>query len=179
MFPRQVFYQETSMKLTAKSATTLSLDGAKDRAWFDEDISGFESAYVRAAARRGFIGIAPATSSVRLRWAARRQYHLPSREERRRARGQNSPRQRSGDGQARRQTRAGKHVRRGSTAIIEAKRKEWRVRTHSAVELHLLVYAVGLQGRPITAITQRDIALLLNKIAAASGDVSAIACAQR
>ena len=67
------------MKLTAKSATTLSLDGAKDRSWFDEDISGFESAYVRAAARRGFIGIAPATSSVRLRWAARRQYHLPSR----------------------------------------------------------------------------------------------------
>ena len=41
--------------------------------------------------------------------------------------------------------------------FIEAKRKEWRVRTHSAVELHLLVYAVGLQGRPITAITQRDI----------------------
>jgi hypothetical protein len=29
------------VKLTARSVTSLSLDGAKDRAWFDDDISGF------------------------------------------------------------------------------------------------------------------------------------------
>jgi integrase len=57
--------------------------------------------------------------------------------------------------------------------FIAAKRKEWRDNTYDNVQRHVFHYAASFHSRPITAITQRDVALLLNKVAAESGDPSA------
>jgi integrase len=162
------------MKLTAKSATTLSLDGAKDRAWFDEDISGFgirlreggSSTWIyryRAGNQQRSITLGR-TAAVPFALARKNAGELEAK-----IRLGSDP---AMDKRAARQEQENTFAA-VARQFIEAKRKEWRVRTHSAVELHLFVYAVGLHRKPITAITQRDIALLLNKIAAASGDVSA------
>lgn len=56
---------------------------------------------------------------------------------------------------------------------LAAKKKGWRDRSYVEFERHLLKYAKPLHRLPITAITQRNIANLLNDIAENSGDVTA------
>jgi integrase len=162
------------MKLTARSATTLSLDGVKDRAWFDDDISGFG------------IRIREGGSST---WIYRyrdgkEQYSItlgstkvvPFALAREKARDYAATVQLGGNPvKEKRAARAETENTFGAVArqFVEAKEKEWRPKTRVGVIRNLFDYASGLHGKPITTITQRDVALLLNKIAAASGDVTA------
>jgi integrase len=55
---------------------------------------------------------------------------------------------------------------------IDARQADWRPNSQRQVRRHLLNYARPLHRLPVTAVTQRDIASLLNDVANASGAVS-------
>jgi integrase len=162
------------MKLTAKSVASLTLDGAKDRAWFDDDVAGFG---VRL--REGGSGtwiyryrVGKQQRSITLGSTAAVPFALA-----RKNAGELEARVRLGGDPAmdKRTARVETENTFGAVArqYYEAKQKEWRPKSRAAATRHLFNFSTGLHGRPITAITQRDVALLLNKIAAASGDVTA------
>jgi hypothetical protein len=56
---------------------------------------------------------------------------------------------------------------------LEARKSEWRPKSHVQFERHLLRYAKSLHRLPIAKISQRDIANVLNDVARQSGDVTA------
>jgi integrase len=56
---------------------------------------------------------------------------------------------------------------------LEARKSDWRPRTYDEIQRHLNRYAKSLHHSPITALSQRNIANLLNSIAKESGDVTA------
>jgi integrase len=56
---------------------------------------------------------------------------------------------------------------------LDARASEWRPNSLRQVRRHLLRYAKPLHGLPITAVSQRNVADLLDKIAKNSGEVSA------
>ena len=56
---------------------------------------------------------------------------------------------------------------------LEARKSDWRPRTYDEIQRHLNRYAKSLHHSPITAVSQRNIANLLNGIAKESGDVTA------
>jgi integrase len=164
----------TIMKLTAKSVTSLSLDGVKDRCWFDDDISGF-GIRLREGGSSTWIyryRVGDQQRSITLGSAAAVPFALA-----RKNAGELEAKVRLGGDPAgeKRAIRVERENAFGAVArqFIEAKQKEWRHKTRSAVTRHLFDYAADLHGKPITAVTQRDVALLLNKIAATSGDITA------
>jgi integrase len=162
------------MKLTARSAATLSLDGAKDRAWFDDDVSGFgirireggSSTWIyryRHGSQQRSITLGN-TASVPFALARKNAGELEAK-----------VRLGMDPVAEKRAARAETENTFGAVArqYYEAKEKEWRTKSRIGVKRYLFDCAAGLHGKPITAITQRDVALLLNKIATASGDVTA------
>jgi integrase len=56
---------------------------------------------------------------------------------------------------------------------LEARKPRWRPTSYSDIARHLNKYARPLHGSPITAVSQRSIANLLNAIAKESGDTTA------
>jgi hypothetical protein len=162
------------MKLTARSAASLTLDGIKDRTWFDDDIAGFGIRLREGGAstwiyryRRG-----SQQRSITLGSTAAVPFALA-----RKNAGELEAKVRLG-GDPAMDKRAVKleHENTFGAVVqqfIAARRKEWRDNTYDNVQRHLFDYAAPLHSRPITAITQRDVALLLNKVAAESGDPSA------
>jgi integrase len=56
---------------------------------------------------------------------------------------------------------------------LDARASEWRPNSLRQVRRHLLQYARPLHGLPITAVSQRNVADLLDKIAKNSGEISA------
>jgi integrase len=56
---------------------------------------------------------------------------------------------------------------------LEARKPHWRPTSYSDISRHLNKYARPLHGSPITAVSQRTIANLLNAIAKESGDTTA------
>jgi integrase len=161
------------MKLTAKSATSLSLDGLKDQVWWDDDVVGFgirmreggSSTYIyryRIGSQQRSITLG-STKSVPFALARKNAGKLEAE-----VRIGGDP----ADDKRAKRLEVENTFALVAKQFIAAKRKEWRGRTHRAIELHLLTYALSLHRRPITAITQRDVALLLNKIATTSGDVT-------
>jgi integrase len=162
------------VKLTARSATSLSLDGAKDRAWFDDDIAGFGIRLREGGASTWIYRyrVGNQQRSITLGSTAAVPFALA-----RKNAGQLEAKVRLGGDPA-----SEKRVARQENAntfaavaqqFIAARRKEWRANTYDAMQRHVFKYAAALHGRPITAITQRDVALLLNKVAAESGDITA------
>jgi integrase len=55
---------------------------------------------------------------------------------------------------------------------LDERQSEWRLNSLRQIKLHLLVYAKPLYKLPISAVSQRDIAGLLNNVAKSSGEVS-------
>jgi integrase len=162
------------MKLTAKSATTLSLDGVKDRTWFDDDISGFgirlreggSGTYIyryRHGTQQRSITLG-STAAVPFSLARKNAGELEAK-----VRLGGDP---AADKRSVRQESANTFAA-VAQQFLAAKRKEWRTNTLDSIQRHLSLYADILHGKPITAITQRDVALLLNKVAAESGDTTA------
>jgi integrase len=162
------------MKLTARSATSLTLDGIKDRTWFDDDIAGFGIRLREGGAstwiyryRRG-----SQQRSITLGSTAAVPFALA-----RKNAGELEAKVRLGGDPAgdKRAVKLEQENTFGAVVqqFIAARRKEWRDNTYDSVQRHLFNYAAPLHSRPIAAITQRDIALLLNKVAAESGDPSA------
>jgi integrase len=162
------------MKLTAKSIASLTLDGAKDRAWFDDDVSGF-GVRMREGGSSTWIyryRYGSQQRSITLGSTAAVPFALA-----RKNAGELEAKVRLGmDPVAdKRAARAETENTFGAVArqYYEAKEKGWRTKTRAGAELHLFDYAAGLNPKAITAITQRDVALLLNRLAASSGDVTA------
>jgi integrase len=162
------------MKLTAKSPATLSLDGLKDRAWFDDEISGF-GIRLREGGSSTWIyryRIGSQQRSITLGSTAGVPFALA-----RKNAGELEAKVRLGGDPVgdKRAVRVEAENTFGAVArqFVDTKQKEWRAKTSSAINHHLFDYASGLHNRPITAITQRDVALLLNKIATTAGDVTA------
>ena len=56
---------------------------------------------------------------------------------------------------------------------LESRKAKWRPASYAASVRHLLKYAKPLHRLPITAVSQRDVAKLLNSITAASGEPTA------
>jgi integrase len=56
---------------------------------------------------------------------------------------------------------------------LEARKSEWRPVTYKEISRHLTKYAKSLHRVPIAAVSQRNVANLLNSIATQAGDVTA------
>jgi integrase len=152
----------------------LSLGGLKDRVWFDDDISGF-GIRLRGGGSSTWVYRYRANGqqrSITLGSTAAVPFSLA-----RKNAGELEAKVRLGGDPAgeKRAIKIESENTFGAVArqFFETKQKEWRPKTSSAIERHLFDYAISLHARPITAITQRDVALLLNKIAAESGDITA------
>lgn len=162
------------MKLTAKSATTLTLDGVKDRVWFDDDIPGLGIRLREGGSSTWIYRYRHGRQqrSITLGSTAAVPFALA-----RKNAGELEARVRLGHDPVAEKRVARQEIENTFAAVarqfIEAKQKDWRAKTSSAIKRHLLDYATDLHGKSVTAITQRDVALLLNKIAAASGDITA------
>jgi len=57
--------------------------------------------------------------------------------------------------------------------FLESRKSSWRPRTYDEINRHLEKYAKPLHHFPITAVSQRNVSDLLDKIATESGDVTA------
>jgi integrase len=55
---------------------------------------------------------------------------------------------------------------------LEARKSKWRAMSYAQYQRHLLKYAAPLHRLPITAVSQRNVANLLNTITAESGEAS-------
>jgi integrase len=161
-------------KLTAKSPATLSLNGDKDRVWFDEDVRGFGIRLREGGSSTWIYRYRHGRQqrSITLGSTAAVPFALA-----RKNAGELEARVRLGHDPMAEKRVARQEIENTFAAVARqftaTKEKEWRPKTRSAVERHLFDYAAGLHGKPITAITQRDVALLLNKIAATSGEITA------
>jgi integrase len=60
-----------------------------------------------------------------------------------------------------------------SAQYLETRKSKWRPRTYREIERHLTKYAKSLHHLPIAAVSQRNVANLLNSVAKESGDVTA------
>ena len=163
------------MKLTEKNTSGLSLkDGKLDHVWWDDDIAGF-GIRVREGGTRNWIFryrigkkqrslILGSATSVPLSVARKNASALEARV-------------RLGEDPAldRQNAKLEADNTFGVLAAqyLEARKSEWRFKTRREIDRHLNKYAKPLHRIPITALSQRDIANLLNSLAKESGDVTA------
>jgi integrase len=163
------------MKLTAKSVVTLGLPaGRSDHVHYDDAVPGF-GLRVRAGGSRTYVyryrigrrqrsislGAVSAVPLARARTLAG-ELHAKVRL--------------GGDPAADKQTaraEAGNTLGALIDQYIDSRTADWRPSSRRQVLRHLLRYAQPLHATPITAVTQRDIARLLDSIAKSSGSVTA------
>jgi integrase len=164
-----------AMKLTEKNTSGLSLkDGKLDHVWWDDDIAGF-GIRVREGGTRNWIFryrigkkqrslILGSATSVPLSVARKNASALEARV-------------RLGEDPALdRQTaklEADNTFGVLAAQYLDARKSQWRFKTHREIVRHLNKYAKPLHRIPITALSQRDIANLQNSLAKESGDVTA------
>jgi integrase len=161
--------------LTDKTTARLRLEqGRTDRVWWDEDISGF-GIRVRDGGSRTWIyryRIGSKQRSVILGSATA----VPLAVARKNASGL-AARIRLGEDPAldRDNARLEADNTFGVLAqqYLETRKAEWRPVTYTEIKRHLTKYAKSLHRVPIAAISQRNIANLLNAIAKDAGDVTA------
>lgn len=163
------------MRLTDKTAARLRLEhGETDRVWWDEDISGF-GIRLRDGGSRTWIyryRIGSKQRSVILGSATA----VPLAVARKNASGL-AARIRLGEDPAldRDNARLEADNTFGVLAqqYLETRKAEWRPVTYTEIKRHLTKYAKSLHRVPTTAVSQRNIANLLNGIAKDAGDVTA------
>ena len=163
------------MRLTDKTTARLRLEqGQTDRVWWDEDISGF-GIRLRDGGSRTWIyryRIGSKQRSVILGSATA----VPLAVARKNASGL-AARIRLGEDPAldRDNARLEADNTFGVLAqqYLETRKAEWRPVTYTEIKRHLTKYAKPLHRVPIAAVSQRNIANLLNAIAKDAGDVTA------
>jgi integrase len=163
------------MKLTLKSATGIKLpSGKKDHVVFDDDISGF-GLRIREGGSRTWVyryRVGTKQHSITLGSAT----SVPLALARENA-GQLEAKIRLGgnpalDKQTARAA-AGDTVGALIDEYMDARASDWRPNSLRQVRRHLLQYAKPLHGLPVIAVSQRNVADLLDKIAKNSGEISA------
>jgi integrase len=163
------------MRLTDKTTVRLRLEqGEMDRVWWDDDIAGF-GIRLRDGGSRTWIyryRIGSKQRSVILGSATA----VPLAVARKNASGL-AARIRLGEDPAldRDNARLEADNTFGVLAqqYLETRKAEWRPVTYTEIKRHLTKYAKSLHGVPIAAVSQRNIANLLNAIAKDAGDVTA------
>jgi integrase len=163
------------VRLTDKTTARLRLElGETDRVWWDEDISGF-GIRLRDGGSRTWIyryRIGSKQRSVILGSATA----VPLAVARKNASGL-AARIRLGEDPAldRDNARLEADNTFGVLAqqYLETRKAEWRPVTHTEIRRHLTKYSKSLHRVPIAAVSQRNIANLLNAIAKDAGDVTA------
>jgi integrase len=163
------------MRLTDKATTHLRLEqGETDRVWWDEDISGF-GIRLRDGGSRTWIyryRIGSKQRSVILGSATA----VPLAVARKNASGL-AARIRLGEDPA--LDRDNGRLEADNTfgvlaqQYLETRKAEWRPITYTEIRRHLTKYAKSLHRVPIAAVSQRNIANVLNAIAKDAGDVTA------
>jgi hypothetical protein len=161
------------MRLTDKTTVRLRLEqGETDRVWWDEDISGF-GIRLRDGGSRTWIyryRIGSKQRSVILGSATA----VPAAVARKNASGL-AARIRLAEDPAldRDNARLEADNTFGVLAqqYLETRKAEWRPITYAEIKRHLTKYAKSLHRVPIAAVSQRNIANLLNGIAKDAGDV--------
>jgi integrase len=163
------------VKLTAKSAAAVRLPpGKTDHVFFDDDIAGFglrlrdggSRTWVyryRAGRKQRGITLGSATS-VPLALARANAGALEAK-----VRLGNDP---VAEKQAAR-AEAGNTVGALIDQYLDARASDWRPNSLRQVRRHLLTYAKPLHSMPIAAMSQRNVAILLDTIAKNSGDITA------
>jgi integrase len=162
------------MKLTVKTAAAIELPAGKsDHVVFDDDIAGF-GLRIRNGGHRVWIyryRIGKKQRSITLGNAK----SVPLALARENA-GQLEAKVRlGGDPALDKQTAraaAGDTVGALIDEYIDARTSDWRPNSLRQIRHHLLQYAKPLHGLPITAVSQRNVADLLDKIAKNSGEVA-------
>lgn len=163
------------MKLSEKNTAGLSLPRGKlDHVWWDDDIAGF-GIRVREGGTRNWIFryrigkkqrslILGSTTSVPLSLARKNAGELEARV-------------RLGEDPALDKQNAKQEADNTfgvlAAQYLEARKSQWRSKTRKGIDRYLNKYSKPLHRMPITALSQRDIANLLNSVAKASGDVTA------
>jgi integrase len=163
------------MRLTDKTTVRLRLEqGEMDRVWWDDDIAGF-GIRLRDGGSRTWIyryRIGSKQRSVILGSATA----VPLAVARKNASGL-AARIRLGEDPAldRDNARLEADNTFGVLAqqCLETRKAEWRPVTYTEIKRHLTKYAKSLHRVPIAAVSQRNIANLLNAIAKDAGDVTA------
>ena len=163
------------MKLTERTTAGLKLDAGKtDCIWWDEDVRGF-GIRLRAGGSRNWIYryrigskqrslILGSAKSVPLSLARKNAIELEARV------------RLGGDPALDRQTaklEADNTFGVLAHQYLETRKSEWRPGTYTEIERQLLKYAKSLHRLPISAVSQHNIASLLNSIAKEAGDVTA------
>ena len=163
------------MKLTIKSAAALQLPPGKvDHVFYDADIAGF-GLRIREGGSRTWVyryrigkkqrGITlGSATSVPLALARANAGALEAKVRL----GQDPAAEKE-----RARAEAGNTVGTLIDQYLDARASDWRPSSARQVRRHLLVYAKPLHGLPVAAVSLRNAATLLNKIAAASGAVTA------
>jgi integrase len=162
------------MKLTSKNIAELKLPvGSKDAVWWDDEISGF-GIRIREGGSRTWIYryrsgskqrsyILGSAKSVPLIVARKNASTLEARV-------------RIGEDPALEKQTARLEAEHTFEALagqyLEKRQKEWRPKSYSEYNRHLMSYAKPLHRFPITTVSQRNIANLLNSIAEESGVVT-------
>jgi integrase len=163
------------MKLTDKSTASLELPaGSTDQVWWDDDIAGF-GIRLRAGGTRNWIYRYRKGSKQRslILGSAK---SVPLSVARKNASKLEAEVRLGGDPQGDRQKA---EVEADTTfgvlaaQYLTTKKSEWRPKTQKQNDRHLNKYAKPLHRLPITAVSQRDIANLLNTLAKDAGDVTA------
>ena len=163
------------MRLTDKTTARLRLErGETDRVWWDEDISGF-GIRLRDGGSRTWIyryRIGTKQRSVILGSATA----VPAAVARKNASGL-AARIRLAEDPALDRDNARLEADNTFSVLaqqyLETRKAEWRPVTHTEITRHLIKYAKSLHRVPIAAVSQRNIANLLNVIAKDAGDVTA------
>lgn len=163
------------MKFTVKNTAEVQLPpGSNDHVWWDDDVAGF-GIRLRAGGTRNWIYryrigskqrslILGSATSVPLAVARKNASTLEARV-------------RLGEDPAldRQNARQEADNTFGVLAAqyLETQKSKWRAGTYKEIERHLNKYAKSLHRVPIVAISQRNLANLLNDVAKESGDVTA------
>jgi integrase len=163
------------MKLTLRSAASIQLPpGKTDHVEFDDDISGF-GLRIREGGSRTWVyryRVGTKQRSITLGSAT----SVPLALARENAGRLEAKVRLGGDPALDKQTaraEAGNTVGALIDEYMDARASDWRPNSLRQVRHHLLEYARPLHGLPITAVSQRNVADLLDKIAKNSGEISA------
>jgi integrase len=163
------------MKLTLKSVATIRLPAGKtDHVEFDDDIAGF-GLRIREGGARTWIyryRVGKKQRSITLGSAT----SVPLALARANAGALEAKVRLGQDPTLERETaraEAGNTVGALIDQYLDARASDWRPNSLRQVHRHLLVNAKPLHGMPITSMSQRNVAVLLDTIAKNSGDVTA------
>jgi integrase len=163
------------MKLTQRSVAALALPpGKSDYIHFDDDIAGFGLRIREGGSRTWIYQYRVAGKQRRLIIGSARAVPLPLAREHA---GRLEAEVRLGGDPAMKKeiTRHEAETVFGVLAdqYLQARAPKWRPATADAATRHLKVYAKTLNRAPVGSISQRNVANLLNRVAATAGDVSA------